>query len=213
MANANVWTKVAIVIQTALAASKTITAITKANPAVVSCAAHGFTVGQEVKITAAGMIEASNMVARVSNVTVGTFELEGVDSTLFNTFTSGGAQLITFGASASTVQDINSSGGEAKAIDITTVHDDTDKEIPGTKSAISYSFGNLWDPADPALIELKKADMVKGTRCVKIIFSTGAKVMFDCYPSASGAPGGSKGAAVTTPTSFKLTGPITSYAT
>ena len=35
------------------------------------------------------------------------------------------------------------------------VHD-TDREQPGNKGAITYSFDNLWDPADPALIELRK---------------------------------------------------------
>lgn len=213
MANVNVWTKVAVAVQTVLAASKTITAITKASPAVASSTAHGFTNGQEVKLVVAGMLELNNAVVRVANITANTFEIEGWDSTLFNTFTSGTAALITFGASAATITDVSNSGGEAKSVDITTVHDDTDKEIPGSKTALSYSFGNLWDPADPALLELKKADNVKGTRAIKISFSSGAKVYFDCYPSVSLAPGGSKGEAVTTPASFKLTGPISAYAT
>lgn len=213
MAQINVWSKVAVAVQTVLAASKTITAITKASPAVASSTAHGFTNGQEVKLSVNGMLEVNNKVVRVANVAANTFELEGVDSTLFNTFTSGGAQLITFGASAATFQDVNGSGGEAKDVDITTVHDDTDKIIPGTKSALSFSFGSLWDPTDAALIELKKADSVKGTRSVKLTFSTGANVYFDCYPTATLAPGGSKGEAVTTPVSFKLTGDVTAYST
>lgn len=209
----NVWSKVAVAVQTALATAVTITAITKASPAVATSTAHGLTNGQEVKLDINGMIELNNWVGRVANVTANTFEIEGIDSTLFNTFTSGTARLITFGAAAATMQDVNASGGEAKPVDITTIHDDTDKEIPGSKTALAYSFGNLWNPADPALIELKKADNVKGTRCMRFSFSSGAKVYFDCYPSASLAPGGSKGEAVTTQTSFKLTGPITAYAT
>ena len=47
---------------------------------------------------------------------------------------------------------------------------------------------------------------------MQITFASGAKVYFNCYPSASLAPGGSKGEAVTTQTSFKLRGPITPYA-
>jgi len=213
MAQTNVWTKVAVAVQTVLATAKTITGITKASPAVATSTAHGFTNGQEVKLSITGMLELNNRALRVTNVTANTFELEGIDSTLFNTFTAGSAQLITFGASAATFQDVNSSGGEAKDVDITTIHDDTDKLIPGSKSALSYSFGSLWDPTDPALIELKKADTVKGTRCVRLSFATGAKVYFDCYPTASLAPGGSKGEAVTTPISFKLTGDITPYST
>ena len=208
----NVWSKVAVSIQTALAAADTITAITKANPAVASSTAHGMTNGDVCKISAAGMIEVNNMVVEVANVTANTIELKGVDSTLFNTFTSGSSQAVTFGAAAATITDVSSSGGEAKAIDITTIHDDTDREIPGNSTAISYSFNNIWDPADPALIELKKATLVKGTRSIKLTFATGAKVYYDCYPSTSLAPGGSKGEVVSTPASFKLTGPVTAYA-
>lgn len=209
----NVWSKVGVAVQTALATAKTITAISKANPAVVSCAAHGFTAGQELLLKVSGMLEVNDMVVRVGNPVSGTFELEGVDSTLFSTFTAGNAALITFGAAAATFQDVNSSGGEAKAVEITTIHDDTDKEIPGAKSALSYSFGSLWDPSDPALIELKKADNVKGERAIKLSFATGAKVYFNAYPTASLAPGGSKGEAVTTPVSFKLRGAISAFAT
>lgn len=212
MAQINVWSKVSVAVQTALAAAKTISAISRASPAVVTSAAHGYANGQEVKLTVSGMIELNNTVVKVANVAAGTYELEGIDSTLFNTFASGSAQLVTFGAAAATFQDVSSSGGEAASIATTTIHDDTDKEIPGTKSALSYSFGSLWDPTDPALIELKKADNVKGTRAIKLTFATGAKVLFDCYPSVSMAPGGSTGQAVTTPVNFKLTGAINAYA-
>lgn len=211
--NVNVWTKVAVAVQTVLAAAKTITAITKASPAVATSTAHGYTNGQEILLSVTGMLEVNNMVVRVANITANTFELEGLDSTLFNTFATGTAQLITFGASAATFQDVNPSGGEAADIDITTIHDDTQKLIPGVKSALKYDFSSLWDPADPALVELKKADNVKGTRCLKLTFQTGAKVYFNSYPAVSLAPGGSKGDAVTTPAGFKLTGPVTAYAT
>ena len=102
------------------------------------------------------MTEVNHMVVRVDNSVTNAFDLEGVDSTLFGTFVSGTAEKLTFGASAATFTDVNASGGEAKAVDITTIHDDTDKEQPGSKTALSYSFGSLWDPADPALVELKK---------------------------------------------------------
>lgn len=214
MPTLNVWSKVAVAVQTVLATPKTISAITKANPAVASSTAHTFTNGQEVKLgNITGMSELNNKVVRVANVAANTFELEGVDSTLFGTFTSGNAALITFGASAATIQDVNSSGGEAASLKATTIHDDTEKEVPGNFSALGYSFSNLWDPADPALIELAKASTVKGTRAIKLSFAGGAKVYFDCYPSALLAPGGSAGELVTTPTSFKLTGPVTAYAT
>jgi len=208
----NVWSKVAVAVQTALAAAKIITGISKTSPAVATSVAHGHTNGKILLLKVSGMIEVNHMVVRVAGATTDTYELEGVDATLFNTFTSGTAEEVTFGAAAATITNVSSSGGEVKAIDITTIHDDTDREQLGNKTAISYSFDNLWDPADPALIELRKADLVKGERAVQITFASGAKVYFNCYPAASLAPGGSKGEAVTTQTSFKLRGPITPYA-
>lgn len=212
MAQANVWSNVAVAIQTALGAAKTITGITKASPGVITSASHGFTDGDIVLLKISGMKELNHMLVRVDNATTDTFEAEGVDTTLFSTFTSGTAEEPTFGAAADTIQDVNSSGGEAKVIDLTTIHNDTDVEIPGNKTAINYIFGNIWDPADPALVELRKADRVKGERCIAITFATGAKVYFNCYPTCSLSPGGSSGEVVTTQTGFKLRGPVNAYA-
>lgn len=212
MPTINVWSKVAVAVQTALAAAKTITAITKANPPVATSTAHGYTNGQEALLKLTGMTELNNAVVVVDNVTANTFEIKGWDSTNFGTFATGTAELITFGAQAATVTDVSRSGGEPKPIDVTTIHDETDKEVPGNFAAVTYSMDNLWDPADPALVELRKASQVKGRRAMRVTFSTSAKFYFDSHPSALLAPGGSAGDKVTTPASFRLTGPISAYA-
>lgn len=69
----------------------TITAITKANPAVVTVTAHGFNNGDKVFITGVGgMVEVNNREFTVANKTANTFELSGVNSSAYTTFTSGG---------------------------------------------------------------------------------------------------------------------------
>lgn len=211
MSTINVWSKVAVAVQTALAAAKTISAITKANPAVATSTSHGYSDGDILVLKVTGMIEVNHRVVRVDNSTTNTFELEGVDSSLFSTFAAGTAEKITFGAAAATFTDVSPSGGEAKSVDITTIHDDIDKEQPGSKTALSYSFSSLWDPTDAALLELVEADAVKGERALAITFGSGAKVYFNSYPFATLAPAGSKGEAVTTQVGFKLRGPIKAY--
>lgn len=213
MAQVNVWSKVAVAVQTVLATALAVSAITKASPAVATTATNTYAPGDIVLVIANGMTEMNNRVCRLSAASSTTATLEGIDSTLFGTFTSGTIQKITFGASAATFQDINGSGGDATAIDITTIHDDTTKEIPGVKSALTYSFTSLWDPSDAALIELKKADDVKGTRCVQLVFASGARIFFNCYPTCPLFPTGSAGAPVTSPVTFKLNGPFQAYAT
>lgn len=70
---------------------KYISAITKANPAVVTCNSHGFTNGQLVYITGCeGMTEVNDKGFTVANATTDTFELSGINSTSYGTYTSGG---------------------------------------------------------------------------------------------------------------------------
>jgi hypothetical protein len=79
-----------------LEGDKTISAITKANPAVVTASSHGYENGDEVVITGVGgMTEVNGKRFLVADKTTNTFELQdkdGVDinSSSFTTYTSGG---------------------------------------------------------------------------------------------------------------------------
>jgi hypothetical protein len=79
-----------------LEGDKTITAITQANPAVVTSNSHGYSNGDEILITAVvGMTQLNSKRFLVANVTTNTFELtnkDGVDtdSTAFTAYVSGG---------------------------------------------------------------------------------------------------------------------------
>ena len=79
-----------------LEGDKTISAITKANPAVVTATSHGYSNGDEVLISSVGgMTEVNGKRFLVANKTTNTFELtdkDGVDinSSSFTTYTSGG---------------------------------------------------------------------------------------------------------------------------
>lgn len=208
----NVWSNVAVAAQTALATAKDISAITKANPGVATSTAHGLSNGDVVLLRVTGMRQLDYMIVRVANVDTNSFELEDIDTTSFGTFVSGTAQVVTFGAEAATFQDVNPSGGEAQPIQANTIHIDYDIELPGNKTALTYSFGSLWMPGDPCLLALAAADRVKGALGIRIEFATGDLVYFSARPSVSMAPGGSSGNVVTTPVSFRLAGPLTFYA-
>jgi len=74
----------------------TITAITKANPAVVTANGHGYVDGQNIIITSVvGMTEVNGKTFKVAEKTTNTFELQNVDGTdinssAFTTYSSGG---------------------------------------------------------------------------------------------------------------------------
>ena len=67
-----------------------ITAITQANPGEVTAAGHPFANGMEVVISGGDMVEVIGNRYVVANATVNTFELEGVDTTGFTAYTTGG---------------------------------------------------------------------------------------------------------------------------
>ena len=72
-------------------ANKTITAITKANPAVVTSASHGYSNGDHVWINSVGgMTRLNGRRFTVANKTTNTFELSGENSTSYDSYTSGG---------------------------------------------------------------------------------------------------------------------------
>jgi hypothetical protein len=81
---------------TVFEANKTITAVTKANPAVVTSSSHGYSNGDEIKITnVVGMTELNEKRYLVANKTTNTFELTdkdgtNINSTNFTTYASAG---------------------------------------------------------------------------------------------------------------------------
>lgn len=72
--------------------SKTITAVTKANPVRITSAAHGFVNNDYVWISGVvGMTQINNRAFRVVAATTNTFQLQGVNGTSYSSYTSGGA--------------------------------------------------------------------------------------------------------------------------
>ena len=122
MATVTKWSNVAVAMQSALAAADTITGITKASPGVATSTAHGLNNGDYVYLSINGMHQLNDRVVRVANVAANTFELEGIDTTSFDTFTSGTAEAVTFGTSITTATTVSSDGGGFDLIDTTTIH-------------------------------------------------------------------------------------------
>jgi len=213
MANVSIWAGVAVAIQSALAVSKTITAVTKASPGAVSSTAHGYSDGDYVLITALGMSQINGRVFRVSGSATNSFNLEAEDTTLYDTFASGGAQKITFGTTVSTLTTVNASGGDFDFIDTTTIHDLIKSQIPGQATSSTYTFDSIWDVADAGLIALKAASDNKAQRCVRFTFANAQKLVFNGYIGTTLSPTGSAGDKVTTPVTITAFGRPTVYST
>ncbi|MDD0817210.1 phage tail tube protein [Curvibacter sp. HBC28] len=215
MANAIFWSNVGVDVQTALGAAITISAISKAATAVATYAGSTApTVGDYIAVTANGMYQVSDRIFRVANVnTVAkTFELEGEDSTSYDSFASGSFQVITFGASFANLQNINVSGGEPEFADVTTIHDNVRKRVPTIVSPLSLSMDAIYDLSDAGFVECNKAYRAKAKRAIRLRFGTGAKMVLTGYASASGVPTGQAQGVVQTKVSIEAQNMPTVYA-
>ncbi len=214
-ATVSIWSGVAVVMQSALATALPITGITKANPGVVTYTGTDPVNGDYVVLNIVGMYQLDKKVVRVANVNGAgnTFELEGVDTTLFDTFTSGTAEVITFGTTITTLTDIAASGGDAAEIEATTIHDTTDQIVLGNFGVTAYSFGGLWDPAEAGFIAMKAASDLKAERAFRFTFANGKKHVFTGLVAANGTPMGAAKDKVTTPVKITIRGRSTYYAT
>lgn len=209
----SMWSKVQIAIESALAAAKTITGITKASPGVVTSVAHGYADGDFILLTIQGMFQLEGRVFRVDNKTDDTYELEGEDTTLYGDFSSGTSEKITFGTTLAATLGLTGGGGGFKMEPVTTIHDDRDIEIPGNANASNYNLDNIWDVSDAGLIALKYASDNKIRRCMKISFANAQKTVFTGYIACNLLPGGSAPGKVTTPAVVTMFGAPTHYAT
>jgi hypothetical protein len=208
-----VWSKVAVALQSALAAAVSASAISKANPGVLTHAGASPTNGDYVLLKVQGMTQVDFRVVRVAGATATTFQLEGVDTTLFDTFSSGTFEKITFGTSITSATDFTTSGGDFDQIDVTTIHDAIKKQIPGSANALTVNGNLLWDPAEAAQIALKASSDTKSQLAVRITFADNTRALFVGYVGFSGVPTGQAQGRVDTPLTITAFGLPTYYAT
>lgn len=214
MPNVSLWKSVQVDVESSAAAAVTIVGISKTDPAVVSFNGSLPSNGAYVRINATGMSQVDGRVFRVANGASGspdTFELEGCDATGFDTFSAGDFETITFGTSMTTATGLQASGGDFDFIDITTIHDNIRKQIPGVASPAVYSFENLWDVTDLALVAFKEAADNQTLSGVRFTFANGQKVVFNGYIGATLLPVGNAQDKVTTSVVITMFGRPTVY--
>lgn len=206
------WNDVTVAMESAIAAAKTVTAITKADPAVATCATHGFADGAYVLILASGMSAVDRRVFRVNNPLASTFELEGEDATGYKTFRAGTAALLTMNATIDTITNVTRSGGDGQYEDASTIHGSNARQFPVGMSPLVYSFELMFDPANAGHIAMRKASALRARKAFEFTFQNGAKMVFAGYVTMSGAPQGAANSLAKTDVSISVEGLPTFYA-
>jgi hypothetical protein len=215
----SIWSGVQVHLQSALGVAQDVTAITKASPPVLSYTGAIDPVnGDYILLTnILGMSQANERVFRVANVigASNTLELEGQNSTNWSTFITSPAsmQIITFGTSLQIVTGVNASGGEPEEVDATTIHDTSRVILYGAFTPSQFQFDMIWDPADAGLISMKQNSDIKAKLAVRFTMANNYKHVFYGQLAASGDPGGTAQALVTTPARITRQGTASFYAT
>lgn len=201
-------------VQTAVGAGKSVNAVTKANPAVVSSPNHGLANGDIVKLVVPhGMTELDGQLAIVNNKATSTFELEGVDSSGYTTFvaespTVAFAEKATMSAFCE-LTGVNQQGGAAAQIDVTTICSTAKEFELGLSDSGTLALDFNWAGNQAVQAALRAANVAKTLTAFRIDFpnSGGSVIMFGFVLSTSfqGAVDGTWKASA----SVKLSGDIT----
>lgn len=201
--------------ESAIATAKTISGITKAAPGVVSSTAHGFTNNDIVLLEVQGMVELNGRLFKVVNSAADTFQLAGVDgstgidTTLYNTFSSGTVKKVTLGTSITGVQEFTFSGGDIKTVDTTTVNDLVDTQIVVGAAAQAADLTMQWDPSSAAQQAMIAAFQTRANKGFKVMWPDGAFVLWYGTVGYTGAPGGGKQGVTTSPAKITMLGGLT----
>ena len=136
-----------------LAAAKTITAITNANPAVATCTGHGYTTGDEIMLSS-GWEDANDSVYKIESVDSNSFRILGLDSTNTSFFPAGSgggsAQKLSAWTAIPQVLTISASGGDARFTDVNPLAKRNGIRIPTGFNATSVTLSLGFDATTPA---------------------------------------------------------------
>lgn len=184
MAKALIGTNTKVEVQKTLGSDLTVTAVTKANPGVATSAAHGLANGDVVVFTASGgMVELDGQAVRVANVAADTFELEGIDTTDYSTWTSGTANEVSAWETLDSAQNVTMPNPTPAKLDCTTLIDKSKQYVFGLPDAPDGSITGLFNPAGAAELLIKAATKANGTLAFRLNFADGRKTIFNGYVS------------------------------
>lgn len=170
------------------AAPDIVTAITAANPGVVSSAAHGQAngaVGYLFEVL--GMDEIDGQAYRVANTAAGTFELERIDATGYAAFISGSAIAVATWATLSQSTEYQLGGGPGTLEDSTVLLDKKDKQKLITQGVESVTINvRALTEDNAAMARVRSVARALGYLVFRITLSDGAQRIFRGQPSLPG---------------------------
>lgn len=180
--------KVKVEIGSTEGAAKTVTAVTLANPGVVSSTAHALANGSVGYFDAVvGMDEIDGQPARVADQTTDAFDAEGVDTTDFSAFTSGQFVPVTAWSTLSQSTEYQLGGGAGTVEDSTVLLDSKDKQEMITQGVESVTINvRALTEDNAAMAKIRSVAKQVGYLVFRITLHDGAQRIFRGQPSLPG---------------------------
>lgn len=178
-------------VATAHGSTKTITAITNANPAVCTSTAHGFTDGDIVNITS-GWGRVNRRSFKVSGALTNSFELSGLDTSDTSIYPSGSsagtAREITTFTQVTKVMRPATSGGDPKSSEYKFVEDDITYSLNDGFSAMTLTMDIDDDDTTAGYAALKALTDSQADTTGKMRMKNGSYILFGCTVAMNEMP-------------------------
>lgn len=160
-------------------AAKSISAISKATPGVITATGHGLLDGMLVTVSGAGGMADINGTYYAINVTANSFSLMTLDgvpvnTASFNAYTSGGNVTPQAYLPVPEARSLHFADTASAEIDVTTMLSTSKEYLLGLQDAGEFSFEMNYVPFDPATIELRQAKADTQVRGLRIDFHDGS---------------------------------------
>lgn len=173
-------------------ASKTMSAVTNANPGVATLeASHGIIVGDVFEVTS-GWSRLTNKIVRASVVSTNDVSLESQNTTSTSIYAAGSGtgsiREISGWTQLAQILDSQSNGGEQQFLEYQFLEDDQQKRIPTTKSASGLQLQIADDPTLAGYILCETANDDRLQRAVRITLPNGSKLYYNAYVSLNKTP-------------------------
>lgn len=173
-------------------ASKTLSALTNANPAVGTLeASHGIIVGDIMEVTS-GWSRLTDKIVRASAVSTNDVTFEGINSSSTTIYPSGtgtgSIREVTAFTQLAQIVDATSSGGEQQFLEYQFLESDAQKRIPTFKTPGGVSFRVADDPTLAGYIVASAANDDRLARAIKVLLPSGAVIYYNAFVSLNKIP-------------------------
>lgn len=194
----------------------TISAITNANPAVVTTsAAHGLTNGDFVEVTS-GWSRLNSRIVRVAAASGSTFTLEGIDTSNTSLYPAAGGtgtcRKIATWTQITQMLDLTTQGGDQQFVNYSFLEQDFESQIPTIKSASSMNLSIADDSALPHYAILSAANDDRIQRALRLVLPSGAILLYNGYVTLNKTPSLTKSQVMAITSTVSLTGQVVRYA-